>query len=269
MGQQERHSLNLIGLAFPVAAVWMGSAFCVALGLAALVLAALGLGVHGTVVALKVTARFSFLLFWLAYAAGAMTTLFGPAFEPLKRRGREFGLAFASAHLVHLGLVAWLTYIGHAPSRGVFLFFGVAVLWTYLLALFSIPRLQKGAGVEGLVALTRGRTQLHSLCVCDGFFGIPAIWQFQVPGRIPAFCRSFRRRTIVMSCRIRATYCTVAENIFKTNRLMVVRHSPGTIRDAFGTLATMIVLPVLAGLRHADRVSECPFPGEDRKSSAT
>jgi hypothetical protein len=122
MGQQERHSLNLIGFALPVAAAWMGSAFCAALGLAALTLATLGPGEHGTLVALKVTARFSFLLFWLAYAAGAMTTLFGPAFEPLKRCGREFGLAFASAHLVHLGLVAWLTYIGHAPARGVFLF---------------------------------------------------------------------------------------------------------------------------------------------------
>ena len=148
MGQQERHSLNLI-VALPVTAVWMGSAFCAALGLAALTLAALGPGVHGTSQALRVTARFSFLLFWLAYAAGAMTTLFGPAFEPLKRRGREFGLAFASAHLVHLGLVGWLTYIGEAPSRRVFLFFGVAVLWTYLLALSSIPRLQKALGSKG------------------------------------------------------------------------------------------------------------------------
>jgi hypothetical protein len=66
MGQQERHSLNLIGFAFPVVAVWMGSAFCAALGLAALALAALGPGEHGTIVALQVTARFSFLLFWLA-----------------------------------------------------------------------------------------------------------------------------------------------------------------------------------------------------------
>ena len=149
MGQQDRLSLNLIGLALPVAAVWMGSAFCAALGLAALALAALGAGQHGTVAALRVTARFSFLLFWLAYAAGAVTTLFGPAFEPLKRRGREFGLAFASAHLVHLGLVAWLTYIGAAPSRGVFLFFGIAILWTYLLALFSIGRLQQTLGSWG------------------------------------------------------------------------------------------------------------------------
>jgi hypothetical protein len=93
-----------------------------------------------------VTARFSFLLFWPAYAAGAMTALFGPAFEPFKKRAREFGLAFASAHLVHIALVAWLTHIGNAPRRGVFVFFGVAVLWTYLLALFSIPRLQRTLG---------------------------------------------------------------------------------------------------------------------------
>jgi hypothetical protein len=172
MGQQERHSLNLIGLALPVAAVWMGSAFCVALGLATLTLAALGPGEQGTIAALKVTARFSFLLFWLAYAAGAMTTLFGPAFGPLKRRGREFGLAFASAHLVHLGLVAWLTYIGAAPSRGVFLFFGVAVFWTYLLALFSIPHLQKALGSKGWWVVRVVGLNYIALAFAKDFLGI-------------------------------------------------------------------------------------------------
>src|ERR1700730_15405388 len=146
MGEQERHSPNLISLARPNAAVWIGSAFCAALCLAALVLAALGPGERGTIAALQVTARFSFLLFWPAYAAGAMTALFGAAFEPFKKRAREFGLAFASAHLVHIALVAWLTHIGNAPPRGVFVFFGIAVLWTYLLALFSIPRLQRTLG---------------------------------------------------------------------------------------------------------------------------
>ncbi len=173
MGQQERHSLNLIGFALPVAAVWMGSAFCAALGLAALALAALGPGEHGTIVALKVTARFSFLLFWLAYAGGAMTTLFGPAFEPLKRRGREFGLAFASAHLVHLGLVAWVTYIGHAPARGVFLFFGVAVLWTYLLALFSIARLQQTLGSNGWWLLRVVGLNYIACAFAKDFLGYP------------------------------------------------------------------------------------------------
>jgi hypothetical protein len=137
-------------LAFgPRAVVWMASAFCAALGLAVLVLAEFGTDERGTDIALQVTARFSFLLFWPAYAAGAMLALFGPTFEPFKGRAREFGLAFASAHLVHLALVAWLTYIGHAPSRGVFVFFGVAVLCTYLLALFSIRRLQQALGSRG------------------------------------------------------------------------------------------------------------------------
>jgi len=57
-------------------------------------------------VALRATARWSFLLFWLAYAGGALATLFGPKFQALAHRGRDFGLSFASAHLVHLGLVA-------------------------------------------------------------------------------------------------------------------------------------------------------------------
>jgi hypothetical protein len=146
---QEMYSPNFGTTARPNAAVWMAAAFCAALSLAALVLAVLGTGERGTDVALQVTARFSFLLFWPAYTAGAMTALFGPAFEPVKQRAREFGLAFASAHLVHLALVVWLTYIGHAPSRGVFIFFGVAALWTYLLALLSIGRLQQGLGSKG------------------------------------------------------------------------------------------------------------------------
>jgi hypothetical protein len=130
----------------PRAEVWMGSAFLAALGLTSLVLVALGAGERGTDVALQLTARLSFLLFWPAYAGSAMTALFGPAFEPLKQRAREFGLAFASAHFVHLALVAWLTHIGAAPPVGSFIFFGIAALWTYLLALFSIARLRQTLG---------------------------------------------------------------------------------------------------------------------------
>ena len=146
---REMRSPNIVTSARPNAAAWMASAFCAAFGFAAVVLAAFGTEERGTDVALQVTARLSFLLFWPAYAAGAMTALFGPAFEPFKRRAREFGLAFASAHLVHLALVAWLTYIGHVPPRGVFVFFGVAAAWTYLLALFSIRRIQQALGSKG------------------------------------------------------------------------------------------------------------------------
>ena len=175
MGQRERHSPNNVRLARPSAAVWIGSAFCAALGLAVLVLVALGPGERGTVVALQVTARFSFLLFWPAYAAGAMMALFGPAFEPFKRRAGEFGLAFASAHLVHIGLVAWITYIGHAPPRGTFVFFGVAVLWTYLLALFSISRLQQALGSRGWWFLRVVGLNYIAYAFASDFLGYPQL----------------------------------------------------------------------------------------------
>ena len=146
MGRLERHFPNHMNSARPTAAAWIGSAFCAALLVAALVLATLGTEERGTHVALQLTARFAFLLFWPAYAAGALTALFGTAFEPLKRHGRDFGLAFASALLVHLALVAWLTYTGATPPLEVFLVFGIAALWTYLLALSSISRLQQKLG---------------------------------------------------------------------------------------------------------------------------
>jgi hypothetical protein len=133
----------------PNTAVWIGAAFCAALALAGLVLAIFGSGERGTLVALQMTARLSFLLFWPAFAGGALTALFGSAFQPLKQRSREFGLAFASAHLVHIGLVAWLSYIGAAPPLASFVFFGIAVLWTYLLALFSIAGPHRALGDKG------------------------------------------------------------------------------------------------------------------------
>jgi hypothetical protein len=63
MSQQENHSpANHISLPRPNATVWVSSAFCAALGLAVLVLVALGPGKQGTDAALRVTARFSITL---------------------------------------------------------------------------------------------------------------------------------------------------------------------------------------------------------------
>lgn len=120
---------------------WLIAAFGAELGLALIVLGFEGAGVNATRLALTVTARFSFLLFWPAYAGGAMAALFGPVFLPLKRHAREFGLAFAAAQLVHLGLVAWLCHLGAVPSAGTFIIFGIAVFWLYLIAFFSAGRL--------------------------------------------------------------------------------------------------------------------------------
>jgi len=92
--------------------------------------------------ALRVTARWSFLWFWLASTGSALATLFGPTFKGLAQRGRDFGLAFASAHLVHLGLVAWMLYRSGTPfPQSVPLLFGIGVVWVYLLALLSVRSL--------------------------------------------------------------------------------------------------------------------------------
>ena len=92
--------------------------------------------------ALRATARWSFLLFWLASAGPALATLFGSRFLPLARRARDFGLAFASAHLAHLGVVAWIYSTSvNPPERSSLIFFGIAVFWTYLLAILSWNRL--------------------------------------------------------------------------------------------------------------------------------
>jgi hypothetical protein len=124
----------------------MVTAIAANLLLAAIILVARGAGVHGTKTALAATARVAFLWFWVAYAGGALTTLFGATFLPLKQHGREFGLAFAAALLIHLCLVAWLCWIGAAPQIGVFIVFGTAAAFTFLLALFSFGNLHAVLG---------------------------------------------------------------------------------------------------------------------------
>jgi hypothetical protein len=118
---------------------WMCVAFCAALALSVFVLAALGTGERGTSIALQLTGRFSLLLFWPAYAGSATAALFGPRFSILANRGRDFGLAYASAQLVHLGLVTHIVLMsGRLTLESIMPFFAVGVLWTYLLALSSV-----------------------------------------------------------------------------------------------------------------------------------
>lgn len=120
---------------------WMAAAFAVGLAIVLVARMVEGPG-ERVAMALRVTARWSFILFWLASAGRALTTLFGPRFLPLAQRSRDLGLSFASAHLAHLGLVAWIYYSSaEPPSRSTLLFFGIAVFWTYLLAILSFNRL--------------------------------------------------------------------------------------------------------------------------------
>jgi hypothetical protein len=117
--------------------LWMLGSFLVA---AALVVPAI-FSHQGAGLALRTTARWSFLLFWLAYSGPAIATIGGPSFNGLARYRRELGLSFASAHLIHVLLILW------ARVGSGMIFFWVGILCTYLLALFSVPRFQ---GILGL-----------------------------------------------------------------------------------------------------------------------
>jgi hypothetical protein len=69
----------------------------------------------------------------------------------LAEHGREFGLAFAAALLVHLGPVAGLfLFTLRPPLTGwLLLFFLTGAFWTYLLAVFSFGGLAKALGSRG------------------------------------------------------------------------------------------------------------------------
>lgn len=125
---------------------WLVLPFAAEFTVAAAVLALVGADDSGIRVALLTTARFAFLLFLPAYLGGALATLFGRAFDGLRRLGREFGLAFAAALAVHLALVAWLCSIGDIPPLRTFIVFGIAAFCVYGLALFSLGRMQHWLG---------------------------------------------------------------------------------------------------------------------------
>jgi hypothetical protein len=119
----------------------MWGAFVVAFALAVIMLVIFGVGERGTAIALRATARWSFLMFWLAYVGGAIAWLCRPHFSGLARHARDLGLAYASAQLIHVGLVVWIIHVATGPS-GAMLFFWIGMFCTYLLALFSLPRLR-------------------------------------------------------------------------------------------------------------------------------
>lgn len=164
------------------AAGWMAVSFVVALALAVTVLAISGDGESGAALALRVTARWCFVLFWPAYAGGALAKLCGPRFAVLARYGREFGLAFAAALSVHIGLVLWLLVLA-ADQRTLMLFFWVGVACTYMLAAFSLPRLRDWLGLRLWRTLSEAAMQYIALVFAVDFIVDPL--QASGVGRYP------------------------------------------------------------------------------------
>lgn len=128
----------------------MGAAFATSAAIAVAVITASGVNPDSVARALRYTARFDYLLFWCAYTGSSLAVLFGDRFRPLARRGREFGLAFASAHTLHVLLVVWLYRISPEPpiSNPLAVFFGVGLFWMYTLALFSISDVRNLIGAR-------------------------------------------------------------------------------------------------------------------------
>lgn len=128
---------------------WIIAAVASALALAGAMLAVKGANQAGVGAAVLWTGRLAFAFFWPSYVGGALTTLFGDRFLPLRQRGRSLGLAFAAVIAVHLSLVAWLCWIGGAPPLATFIIFGTAAVWVFALAVTSIKRVSRAVGPAG------------------------------------------------------------------------------------------------------------------------
>jgi hypothetical protein len=70
-----------------------------------------------------------------------------PGLSAFGSRGREFGLAYAAAQSIHLGLVIlfWITFRLPLTGRGLVVF-SMGIFWTYLLAFFSFGKLGEFLG---------------------------------------------------------------------------------------------------------------------------
>ena len=181
--------------------VWIGVAMAVALAATCLVLAFAGTDQKSIRLALEVTARWSFLLFWLAYAGNAVAQLTG--WTGIGGHAREAGLSFAAAHLVHIGLVVWLSVmLGRIALSGGLLavLSGRPVL--YLSAGGAVFRRRQGDGTAGLAHRPLCRHELYP----DHFWArFPAAGDLSQAGAahpgafscLCALCRAVCRRAAV------------------------------------------------------------------------
>jgi hypothetical protein len=148
---------------------WMAGSLMIALAIVVIVrtVAAPGARVSG---ALQATARWSYLLFWCAYAGNALAVVFGPRFQAVANRCRDFSLSYASAHLAHIGMVAWLILASGTPfGPSEVIVFGIGVFWTYLLALLSIKSLAAKLDPKLLRALRTIGVEYIALVFLVGF----------------------------------------------------------------------------------------------------
>lgn len=98
-----------------------------------------GLGSDGFLHFTRYTARLAFLIFIIAFAAGALAQLFpSDGTRWLRRNRRYIGLSFALAHFIHLGaLTGFFVSIGEVPDIVTIIGGGMAYVFVSLMALTS------------------------------------------------------------------------------------------------------------------------------------
>lgn len=158
------------------AGLWVLGAFVASLLLAVIPLQVDGTAAPGTLLGLKLTARWAYVFFWLAYVGGPMAALFGSRFEPLARRARELGLAFVAAMVPHTALVAWIFYISPTPpmTRAKAVFFLIALAFAYALALLSFRQVSARLAPSTARRLRVVGVEYIALAFLRDFIGVPA-----------------------------------------------------------------------------------------------
>jgi methionine sulfoxide reductase heme-binding subunit len=112
--EARRRSLHQVD---PGEVSWIIGATLISLSIAATILVAGEAGREATRLALRATARVSFVYFILAFVASPLATLRpGPATAWLLRRRRAFGVAFGASMSVHVGCILRL-YALYSPLR--------------------------------------------------------------------------------------------------------------------------------------------------------
>lgn len=98
-----------------------------------------GMGGDGFLHFTRYTARFAFLIFIVAFSAGALAQLFpSDRTRWLRRNRRYIGLSFALAHFIHLGaLTGFFILIGETPDILTLIGGGGAYIFISLMALTS------------------------------------------------------------------------------------------------------------------------------------
>ncbi len=98
-----------------------------------------GMGSDGLQHFTRYTARFAFLIFIVAFSAGALAQLFpSDRTRWLRRNRRYIGLSFALAHFIHLGaLTGFFISIGETPDIVTIVGGGLAYIFISLMALTS------------------------------------------------------------------------------------------------------------------------------------